>query len=114
VTGFLFDENIPRQTTLSASLPIIHATDLGCSVSDSDVWTHAKNHSLVIVSKDADFSNRIMVSSPPPWIVHLRFGNLKRHDYHAFLKRVWPQIEGLLPTHKLINVYLDRVEGIQG
>ena len=114
MTGFLLDENIPRQTTLLASLPITHATDLGSSISDSDIWAHAKKHSLVIITKDTDFSNRAIVSSPPPWIVHLRFGNLKRRDYHMFLSRVWPQIEKLLPAHKLINVYFDRIEGIQG
>lgn len=114
MNGFLFDENIPRQTTFTASLPIAHATDLGSSISDSDIWSYAKSHSLVIVTKDTDFSNRIMVSSPPPWIVHLRFGNLRRRDYHTFFARVWPQIEKLLPAHKLINVYFDRIEGIQG
>jgi hypothetical protein len=31
---------------------------------------------LVIVSKDADFSNRIITSAPPPWVAHLRFGKL--------------------------------------
>lgn len=44
MNGFLFDENIPRQITLSASLPISHATDLGKSISDSDIWSYAKNH----------------------------------------------------------------------
>ena len=24
----------------------------------------------------------------------------------------WPQVEALLKTHKLVNVYLDRVEGV--
>jgi len=114
VNGFLFDENIPCQTTLSASLPVLHATDLRSSISDSEIWTYAKQNSLVVVTKDTDFSNRIMVSTPPPWIVHLRFGNLKRKEYHSFLRRVWPQVEQLLPLHKLINVYFDRIEAIQG
>ena len=26
--------------------------------------------------------------------------------------RAWPQVETLLPAHKLVNVYADRVEGI--
>jgi predicted nuclease of predicted toxin-antitoxin system len=68
---------------------------------------------LVIVSKDADFSDRIILQSPPPWVVHLRFGNLRRKEFHARLARVWPQVEGLLKTHKLVNVYADRLEGIQ-
>jgi hypothetical protein len=67
---------------------------------------------LVIVSKDADFSDRIMANSPPPRVVHLRFGNLRRNEYHTLLARWWPQIESLLKTHKLVNVYADRLEGI--
>ena len=59
------------------------------------------------------FSDRILVSQPPPWVVHLRIGNLRRADFHAFLARVWPQIEALLPAHKLVNVYLDRIEAVR-
>jgi predicted nuclease of predicted toxin-antitoxin system len=42
----------------------------------------------------------------------LRFGNLRRRDFHQLLAKVWPQIEGLLPAHKLICVYHDRIESI--
>jgi predicted nuclease of predicted toxin-antitoxin system len=64
------------------------------------------------VTKDADFSDRIILGAPPPWVVHLRFGNLRRGDFHALFARVWPQVEALLKTHKLVNVYAERVEGI--
>jgi len=67
---------------------------------------------LVIIRKDADFSDRIITNSPPPRVVHLRFGNLRRNEYHALLARVWPQIETLLKSHKLVIVYADRLEGI--
>jgi predicted nuclease of predicted toxin-antitoxin system len=66
----------------------------------------------VIVSKDADFSDRIITQSPPPRVVHLRFGNLGRNDFHALLARILPQIETLLKSHKLVNVFADRIEGI--
>jgi len=69
---------------------------------------------MVVVTKDADFSNRIMMSSPPPWIVHLRIGNVRRQEFHQLLQRVWPQVESLLPAHKLINVSVNRIEAIQG
>jgi hypothetical protein len=52
-----------------------------------------------------------MAQQPPPWVVHLRFGNLRRHDFHSALARLWPAIEALLPMHKLVNVYLDCIEG---
>lgn len=49
---------------------------------------------------------------PPPWIVHLRLGNLRVAEFRAFLARTWPMVEALLPAHKLINVYLDRLEAV--
>jgi len=76
------------------------------------LWNYAAAREWVIVSKDADFSHRILLTSPPPWVVHLRIGNMKRRDFHAFLVRVWPQVEMLLPSHKLISVYVDRIEAL--
>jgi hypothetical protein len=37
---------------------------------------------------------------------------LRKNDFHALLARVWPQIETLLNSHKLVNVYFNRLEGI--
>jgi hypothetical protein len=45
-------------------------------------------------------------------VIHLRFGNLKRRDFHEFLAKIWPDVEKLLPDHKLINVYADVIESI--
>jgi len=66
----------------------------------------------VIVTKDADFSDRIITRLPPPWVVHLRFGNLRGNEFHALLTRVWPQIETMLESYKLVSVHADRLEGI--
>ena len=90
MTGYLLDENLPRRLTFSPSLPITHATDLGGSPTDTLLWEHARAHRLAIVSKDADFSDRIMLSTPPPWIVRLALGNLRLREYHATLARAWP------------------------
>jgi predicted nuclease of predicted toxin-antitoxin system len=110
--GFLFDENLPSRVTFSASLPIVGAIEIGASPSDTNLWDFARKNNLVIVSKDADFSTRIIVQQPPPWVVHLRFGNLRMKEFHAVLRQHWPQIEVGLKTNKLIHVYRDRVEGI--
>ena len=85
---------------------------MGTRLTDTEVWDFARREKLVIVSKDADFSERIILATPPPWVVHLRFGNLRRREFHALLASVWPQVETLLKKHKLVNVYRDRVEGI--
>ena len=110
--GFLLDENLPSRLRLKLPLPVTYSTDLGRSPSDTQLWNHAKANGLVIISKDADFSDRIATVQPPPWVIHLRIGNVRKADFHAFLELHWPTIFGFLPAHKLVNVYLDRVEAI--
>ncbi len=111
--GFLFDENLPTNIKFSPSLPVEYVTDIGESLSDTEIWECAKINNLVIVTKDADFSNRIIISNPPPKVIHLRFGNMRKKDFHAFLSRVWFRIEVLIKTHKLVNVYIDSIESIE-
>ncbi len=110
VKGYLLDENLPGKLTFSPSLPVSHALDLGDNPTDSELWLYAKSRQWVIVTKDADFSDRVLVSTPPPWIVSLRFGNMRRKEFHRFLATVWPQVESLLPANKLVCVYADRIE----
>lgn len=112
MNGFLLDENLPYRLRFQPSQPTHHSSDVGGHPSDTDLWDYAKANNLVIVTKDADFSDRILVSEPPPWVVHLCFGNLRREDFHAFLKEIWPRVEILLASNKLVNVYRERIEAV--
>ena len=67
----------------------------------------------MIVTKDVDFSDRLMLDLSPPKVVHLRFGNVRKSAFHSFLAGIWTQIEDLVTDHKLINVYLDRIEAFK-
>jgi predicted nuclease of predicted toxin-antitoxin system len=113
MNGFLFDENLPIKIQFTPSLPITHVSTLGESPSDTQIWQYAKENNLVIVTKDVDFSDRLMLDLTPPKVVHLRIGNMRKRNFHLFLAKVWEQIEGLCIDHKLINVYLDRIEAFK-
>jgi len=63
--GYLFDGNVPSRLRFAPKLPIIPLSKVGRNPTDSQIWNFARNHDLVIVSKDADFSDRIIASSPP-------------------------------------------------
>ena len=67
----------------------------------------------MIVTKDVDFSDRLMLDLSPPKVVHLWFGNIRKSSFHLFLASVWTQVEDLVTDHKLINVYLDRIEAFK-
>jgi len=63
---FLFDENLsPRLVVLLADVfpNSLHVRDVGLkSAEDSLVWNYARNHDLVIVSKDADMHHVVLCS----------------------------------------------------
>ena len=111
--GYLLDENLPRVATLRTSFPVVHALDLGQRLTDSEIWVHARTHDLVIVSKDADFSQRMVLAEPPPRVIHLRVGNVRRRDFVEWLERVWPRVEASVATHKLVNVHRGGIEAIR-
>jgi predicted nuclease of predicted toxin-antitoxin system len=113
MNGFLFDENLPIKIQFMPSLPITHASSLGKSPSDTQIWQYAKENKLVIVTKDVDFSDRLMLDLAPPKVVHLRIGNMRKRNFHLFLAKVWEQIESLCIDSKLVNVYLDRIEAFK-
>lgn len=63
-----------------------------------------------IVSKDYDFSYRMIVSQPPPKVNHLRVGNMRLRAFAEFIDQNWKVIRAASDTHKLVNVYRDRIE----
>ncbi len=109
---FLIDVNLPYRFALWAGNDFVHARDLGERWSDSQLWGYAREQDLVIVSKDADFSDRALVSSPPPRVIHIRFGNMKMRDFYGLMHRQWPEIVALSKENRLVSVYEDRVEAI--
>ena len=64
--GFLFDENLPARLKFLPSLPISSISTIGPNPTDTEVWGFAVQHELVIVTKDADFSDRMILRQPPP------------------------------------------------
>ena len=77
MTKYLIDVNLPRYIPIWASDEFIHQIDINDEWSDQEIWKYAKDNSLTIITKDSDFSNRIMASSPPPKIIHFRTGNMR-------------------------------------
>lgn len=82
-------------------------------MSDEEIWNYAKEHSLVIITKDADFSLKVLYKGTPPKVIHLKFGNLRMNMFHEVLTRNWSNIEQSIQEFNLINVYSDRMECVK-
>ena len=109
---YLVDANLPYYFKPWTDSAYLHQIDLNPKASDKDIWAYAKEHGLTIITKDSDFSNRIMLEGPPPSVIHIKAGNMKMREFHAFIEKVWEQTLSMSSTCKLVNVYADRIEGI--
>jgi predicted nuclease of predicted toxin-antitoxin system len=66
VARYLIDANLPRWFSLWAGGGCEFVHDLGPDWSDTDIWEYASTHGLTIVSKDADFSARVLTARQDP------------------------------------------------
>lgn len=87
--------------------------DIDDQWNDSKIWEYARIHDLTIITKDADFSNRIIFSEPPPRVIHLRFGNLRFNDFYQVISTQWKAIVELSEACKLVNVFTDNIQGVK-
>lgn len=113
MTKFIIDANLPYLFKLWRNKKFIHVFDINDSMSDKEIWDYAKMHELTIITKDSDFSTKALIKSPFPKVIHLKFGNMKMKIFHDFLSKNWNEIEHVSDSHKLTNVYIDRIEGIE-
>ena len=87
----LFDQNLSwrLREALRALYPqSLHVRDVGlASAVDVTVWAYAKEHGLVIVSKDADFRHLGFTYGYPPKIIWIRRGNCSTREIEALLRK---------------------------
>ena len=109
--GILVDENLPK--TLILGIECTHATELGRQKTDTELWGYVKKNDLVILTKDTDFLDRILLLGSPPKVVWVRLGNLKLKEISGRLSDRWPEIERYLDVFDLIGVSNSGLNGIK-
>ncbi|MDQ3750458.1 MAG: DUF5615 family PIN-like protein [Acidobacteriota bacterium] len=110
---YLIDANLPSKIKVWQTGEFEFVNKINDEWSDSEIWEYARTQNLTIVTKDTDFSHRIIVSKPPPKIIHLKIGNIKLREFESFINNFWEDIERLSQNHKLVNVFLDRIEAVE-
>lgn len=96
---FLIDVNLPARVPVWQGEKFLHVADIDEEWSDSEIWNYGRKNNHTIVTKDADFSNRSIVSKPPPRIIHLRFGNMRLKDFIKFIDEHWNAIREASADH---------------
>jgi len=109
----MIDENLPA--SLAAGLPITrsHACDLSVRPTDNELWQHARERNWMILTRDTDFFDRLILEGPPPKVIWVRLGNIRRRDLQSLLSRLWPRILELLTDADLIEIHPESLETFQ-
>lgn len=110
---YLIDANLPRWFSQWNSPDYVHQHDIDPSRHDALIWDYAREHGLTIITKDSDFSSRILLSEPPPKVVHVRLGNMDMRSFHEAIAKCWADVLAMNETHKLVIVHADRIEGVR-
>ncbi len=110
---YLIDINLPYYFSLWNHEDYIHQSDILNTAEDAEIWQYAKENNLTILSKDADFSNRILLAQPPPRVIHIRIGNASVREFHNILNLIWDDVLTLSESHKLVTVFKDKVEAMK-
>lgn len=86
----LIDSNLPPQMAAwveALGHEATHVDDvLPGSALDSDIWTRARDHGALIVTKDSDFRDRA-VRDASVAVIWIRCGNLKLTTFRAWFER---------------------------
>jgi predicted nuclease of predicted toxin-antitoxin system len=86
----LFDQNLsPRLVVRLADVfpDSQHVFQLGLDhASDNDIWTYARDHEYIIVTKDADFNELSALRGSPPKVIWLCLGNCTTAEIEALLR----------------------------
>ena len=98
-TKYLNDVNLPYYFSLWNDEKYMHQRDIDATMNDSLIWQYAKENGLTIVTKDTDFSERILFHTPPPKVIHIKLGNLKMKQFHQLISKNWDSICELSEKH---------------
>lgn len=95
----LFDENLSPSLAAAfqgeyAGSTHVHLVGLG-SASDDQVWRYARDNGFTIVTKDADYHERSLISGYPPKVVWVRRGNVSTAQIETALREYREAIERL-------------------
>jgi len=113
VKHLLIDENLPASLALLLPVTCSHATDVAQQPTDDELWLYARQRDWTILTRDTDFFDRLMLEGPPPKIIWVRLGNIRKAELESLLSRLWPTIGTLLSNADLVEVHPTTLEAVQ-
>ncbi|MBC6612289.1 DUF5615 family PIN-like protein [Hymenobacter sp. BT507] len=107
---YLIDANLPHRFAIWHSVKYEFVPDT--TWSDSQIWAYAMERRQTIITKDADFADRVVRAGTPPKVIRLCIGNMRRNQLWLLLEKIRPSVleASEQPGVRLTLVFTDRIE----
>ena len=111
---FLVDVNLPKHFSFFNTPNSYFVTDINLQMSDSEIWNYAIENNHIILTKDVDFFNRLLVSEKPPKIIYFQLGNYSLKQLYNYFTLNWDKIIFEVNNSKLIILISSLIAGLLG
>lgn len=106
---FLIDAQLPRRLSVAlnnAGHDSIHTLDLpkGNKTKDSDINALSLNEKRILISKDADFIESLLISGKPFKLLYIATGNITNTALQRLLEQNMPNIESALNQNRFVEL----------
>jgi predicted nuclease of predicted toxin-antitoxin system len=109
---FLVDVNLPKHFSFFNKPEFTFVADINKTMTDKQVWEYALENNKIILTKDADFFNRSILSKQKPKVVYFEIGNLTIQELHKYFEKNWTAIKSAFNEFNLIVAEKSRIRGI--
>ena len=106
---FLVDVNLPRNFSFFNSGDFHFVSDINSRMSDTQIWNLALKENYIILTRDADFYSRALVSKDSPKIVYFKLGNIKLAELNDYFRTNWMTILRSLENHTILIAGKDSI-----
>ncbi|MCC5849729.1 MAG: DUF5615 family PIN-like protein [Verrucomicrobia bacterium] len=107
---FLIDENLPHQLGQILDIDWLHSTRISQQATDTELWNYARENGFILFTKDTDFFDRLLLVGPPPKVIWVRLGNMRKQLLIETLSVRWADITRLIAIHDLVQVHPTHIE----
>lgn len=110
--SFLVDVNLPKYFSFFNDSSFAFVADIDLKMTDTEIWDYAIKNNKIILTKDADFFNRFLVSENTPKIIYLQLGNLSLKQLYHYFNNYWEEIQAEIDKAKIIIAKETHIESI--
>ena len=101
----LFDQNLSKKLVSRLSDIFPDSSHIQyhqlAEADDNEIWEFAKTNGFCIVTQDADFAEKSLLSGSPPKVIWLRCGNAPTRQIEALLRSGEQDIKQLMQNPNL-------------